>query len=52
MSYLWKKRFLTGILIVHMDPELENETEDELKAIAEKLKAHITFAREGLQITV
>ena len=46
------KHYIPEIIITHMDPELENEIEDEVKAIAEKLKAHVTFAREGLQITV
>ena len=35
-----------------MDPALESEIEEEVKAIAKELKAHVTFAHEGLQLNI
>jgi cAMP phosphodiesterase len=46
------KHYIPEIVITHMDPALENEIDEEVKAIAKELKAHITLAYEGLQLTI
>jgi ribonuclease BN (tRNA processing enzyme) len=46
------KGYLPRIIVVHMDPALEREIEDELAVISEALKASITVAHEGMEIHV
>jgi hypothetical protein len=46
------KHYTPEIVITHMDPALENEINEEIKAIAKELKTHITLAHEGLQLTI
>jgi cAMP phosphodiesterase len=46
------KNYIPDIIITHMDPALESEIKEEVKAIAKELKVPVTFAYEGLQLTI
>lgn len=46
------KHYIPRIIVIHMDPALENEIDEEVKSIAKELEAPITLAYEGLQLTI
>ena len=46
------KGYLPQVVIIHMDPALEKEIEEEVAAVAEELGASITMAQEGMQFHV
>jgi len=46
------KGYLPRIIVVHMDPTLEKEIEEEVAVVAEALNTSITMAHEGMQLTI
>lgn len=46
------KGYLPRVIVVHMDPTLENEIKDEVAIIAKALDASITVAHEGMQLHI
>ncbi len=46
------KGYLPRVIVVHMDPTLEKEIEDEVAVVAKALNASITIAYEGMQLHV
>ena len=52
IRFMELKHYIPEIIITHMDPALENEIKEEVKAIAKELKAPVTFAHEGLQVSI
>ena len=46
------KGYLPRIIVVHMDPTLEKEIEEEVAVVAESLNTLITVAHEGMQLHI
>jgi len=46
------KGYLPRVIVVHMDPTLEKEIEDEVAVVAKALNASITIAHEDMQLHV
>ena len=46
------KGYLPQVVVVHMDPMLEQKIEEEIKAIAEDLNTSIAIAYEGMEIHI
>jgi phosphoribosyl 1,2-cyclic phosphodiesterase len=49
-QFLKLKGYLPPIIIIHINPYLEKETERELAEVAQELRANITVGREGMTI--
>ena len=50
ISFRELKGYLPQVLLVHMNPGLENEIEAEIAIVAQELKNPITLAHEGMQL--